>query len=144
MDVRDARLIQVIHGGTSNWLLRLLAHGRFVTWEGFRTRADVNMSFYKRNSQLPIGLLHHPHRLRRRQTRRSSLRRPLLIRTRSSSVAALDGCSFDVKAKTSPIIESLHGVSPRPNKVLTSVTQSSPSCFRDPYSPHYSPQHAGG
>ena len=38
MDIRDVRLVQVIHGGITNWLLRPFAHGRFVTWEGFRTR----------------------------------------------------------------------------------------------------------
>ena len=27
MDIRDVRLVQVIHGGISNWLLRPLAHG---------------------------------------------------------------------------------------------------------------------
>ena len=41
MDIRDVRLVQVIHGGLSNWLLRPFAHGRFVTWEGFRTRAEA-------------------------------------------------------------------------------------------------------
>ena len=38
MDIRDVRLVQVIHGGLTNWLLRPFARGRFVTWEGFRTR----------------------------------------------------------------------------------------------------------
>ena len=33
MDIRDVRLVQVIHGGITNWLLRPFAHGRFVTWE---------------------------------------------------------------------------------------------------------------
>ena len=41
MDIRDVRLIQVIHGGLTNWLLRPFAHGRFVTWEGFRTRTEA-------------------------------------------------------------------------------------------------------
>ena len=41
MDIRDVRLVQVIHGGISNWLLRTFAHGRFVTWEGFRTRTKA-------------------------------------------------------------------------------------------------------
>ena len=40
MDLRDVRLVQVIHGGLTNWLLRPFAHGRFVTWEGFRTRTE--------------------------------------------------------------------------------------------------------
>ena len=41
MDIRDVRLVQVIHGGLTNWLLRPFAHGRFVTWEGFRTRTEA-------------------------------------------------------------------------------------------------------
>ena len=41
MDIRDVRLVQVIHGGVTNWLLRPFAHGRFVTWEGFRTRTET-------------------------------------------------------------------------------------------------------
>ena len=41
MDLRDVRLVQVIHGGLTNWLLRPFAHGRFVTWEGFRTRTEA-------------------------------------------------------------------------------------------------------
>ena len=41
MDIRDVRLVQVIHGGLANWLLRPFAHGRFVTWEGFRTRTEA-------------------------------------------------------------------------------------------------------
>ena len=41
MDIRDVRLVQVIHGGITNWLLRPFAHGRFVTWEGFRTRTKA-------------------------------------------------------------------------------------------------------
>ena len=41
MDIRDVRLVQVIHGGITNWLLRPFAHGRFVTWEGFRTRTEA-------------------------------------------------------------------------------------------------------
>ena len=41
LDIRDVRLVQVIHGGLTNWLLRPFAHGRFVTWEGFRTRAEA-------------------------------------------------------------------------------------------------------
>ena len=41
LDIRDVRVIQVIHGGISNWLLRPFAHGRFVTWEGFRTRTEA-------------------------------------------------------------------------------------------------------
>ena len=41
MDIRDVRLVQVIHGGLTNWLLRPFAHGRFVTWEGFRTRTET-------------------------------------------------------------------------------------------------------
>ena len=43
MDIRDVRLVQAIHGGLTNWLLRLrpFAHGRFVTWEGFRTRTEA-------------------------------------------------------------------------------------------------------
>ena len=41
MDIRDVRLVQVIQVGISNWLLRPFAHGRFVTWEGFRTRTEA-------------------------------------------------------------------------------------------------------
>ena len=41
MDIRDVCLVQAIHGGISNWLLRPFAHGRFVTWEGFRTRRGL-------------------------------------------------------------------------------------------------------
>ena len=41
MDIRDVRLVQVIHGGITNWLLRPFAHGRFVTWEGFRARTEA-------------------------------------------------------------------------------------------------------
>ena len=41
MDIRDVRLVQVIHGGLTNWLLRPFAYGRFVTWEGFRTRTEA-------------------------------------------------------------------------------------------------------
>ena len=41
MDIRDVRLVQVIHGGITNWLLRPFAHGRFVTWEGFRTCTEA-------------------------------------------------------------------------------------------------------
>ena len=41
MDIRDVRLVQVIHGRITNWLLRPFAHGRFVTWEGFRTRTEA-------------------------------------------------------------------------------------------------------
>ena len=41
MDIRDVRLVQAIHGGITNWLLRPFAHGRFVTWEGFRTRTEA-------------------------------------------------------------------------------------------------------
>ena len=41
MDIRDVRLVQVIHGGLTNWLLRPFAHGRFVTWEGFRTCTEA-------------------------------------------------------------------------------------------------------
>ena len=41
LDIRDVRLVQAIHGGLSNWLLRPFAHGRFVTWEGFRTRTEA-------------------------------------------------------------------------------------------------------
>ena len=41
MDIRDVRLVQVIHGGITNWRLRPFAHGRFVTWDGFRTRTEA-------------------------------------------------------------------------------------------------------
>ena len=41
MDIRDVRLVQVIHGGLTNWLLRPFACGRFVTWGGFRTRTEA-------------------------------------------------------------------------------------------------------
>ena len=41
MDIRDVRLVQVIHGGLTSWLLQPFAHGRFVTWEGFRTRTEA-------------------------------------------------------------------------------------------------------
>ena len=41
LDIRDVRLVQAIHGGLSNWLLCPFAHGRFVTWEGFRTRTEA-------------------------------------------------------------------------------------------------------
>ena len=60
MDIRDVRLVQVIHGGISNWLLRPFAHGRFVTWEGFRTRTEALLwstcSKLLRRSQ-PLNLL---------------------------------------------------------------------------------------
>ena len=36
LDIRDVRLVQAIHGGLSNWLLRPFAHGRFVTWEPYQ------------------------------------------------------------------------------------------------------------
>ena len=41
LDIRDVRLVHATHGGLSNWLLRPFAHGRFVTWEGFRTRTEA-------------------------------------------------------------------------------------------------------
>ena len=54
------RLVQVIHGGLTNWLLRPLAHGRFVTWEGFCTRTEALLwstcSKLLRRSQ-PLNLL---------------------------------------------------------------------------------------
>ena len=57
---RDVRLVQVIHGGISSWLLRPFAHGRFVTWEGFRTRTEALLwstcSKLLRRSQ-PLNLL---------------------------------------------------------------------------------------
>ena len=60
MDVRDVRLVQVIHGGISNWPLRPFARGRFVTWEGFRTRTEALLwstcSKLLRRSQ-PLNLL---------------------------------------------------------------------------------------
>ena len=60
MDIREVRLVQVIHGDISNWLLRPFAHGRFVTWEGFRTRAEALLwstcSKLLRRSQ-PLNLL---------------------------------------------------------------------------------------
>ena len=60
MDIRDVRLVQVIHGGITNWLLRPFAHGRFVTWEGFRTRTEALLwstcSKLLRRSQ-PLNLL---------------------------------------------------------------------------------------
>ena len=60
MDIRDVRLIQVTHGGISNWLLRPFAHGRLVTWEGFRTRTEALLlstcSKLLRRSQ-PLNLL---------------------------------------------------------------------------------------
>ena len=60
MGIRDVRLVQVIHGGISNWLLRPFAHGRFVTWEGFRTRTEALLwstcSKLLRRSQ-PLNLL---------------------------------------------------------------------------------------
>ena len=39
--LEDIKLIQVIHRGLANWLLRPMSHGRFVTWEGFRSRAEA-------------------------------------------------------------------------------------------------------
>ena len=60
MDIRNVRLVQVIHDGISNWLLRPFAHGRFVTWEGFRTRTEALLwstcSKLLRRSQ-PLNLL---------------------------------------------------------------------------------------
>ena len=41
MDIRDVRLIQVIHGGVCNWLLRPFAHGRF------RTRTEALLTLEK-------------------------------------------------------------------------------------------------
>ena len=60
MDIRDVRLVQVIHGGITNWLLRPFAHGRFVTCEGSRTRTEALLwstcSKLLRRSQ-PLNLL---------------------------------------------------------------------------------------
>lgn len=41
MRIEDVRLVQVIHKDTPNWLLRPTAHGHYVTWEGFRSRAEA-------------------------------------------------------------------------------------------------------
>ena len=55
MDIRT-----FTHGGISNWLLRPFAHGRFVPWEGFRTRTEALLwstcSKLLRRSQ-PLNLL---------------------------------------------------------------------------------------
>ena len=59
MDIRDVRLVQVIDGGISNWLLRPFAHRRFVTWEGFRTRTEALLwsTCLKFRRSQPLNLL---------------------------------------------------------------------------------------
>ncbi|OLP88479.1 hypothetical protein AK812_SmicGene30171 [Symbiodinium microadriaticum] len=41
MDIFEVPLSKVVSGGTSNWALRQVAHGRTVQWENFRSRQEA-------------------------------------------------------------------------------------------------------